>query len=153
MYLLDTNHCSHIINGDFAIISQLQQNANAGVATSVIVQGELIFMAQNSQQQASNLQRVEAFLQAIDLYPVNGEVGNCYGKLKAKLYAQFAPKEKNKRRQTRLQDVGFDDNDLWIAATALQYNLTIVSSDSDFQRIQQVQRFPLVSWVSSDQSS
>lgn len=33
-------------------------------------------MAQHSQQQASNLQRVQAFLQAIDLYPINGEVGD-----------------------------------------------------------------------------
>jgi tRNA(fMet)-specific endonuclease VapC len=148
VYLLDTNHCSRIINGDSAVITQLQQNASTGVATSVIVRGELIFMAQNSQQQTSNLQRVQAFLQAIDLYPVNGEVGDRYGELKAKLYAQFAPKERNKRRQTSIQDLGFDDNDLWIAATAIQYNLTIVSADSDFQRIQQVQRFPLITWVS-----
>lgn len=148
MYLLDTNHCSRIINGDSAVINQLQQNASAGVATSAIVRGELTFMAQNSQQQASNLQRVQAFLQAIDLYPINGEVGDRYGELKAKLYERFAPKERSKRRQTRIQDLGFDDNDLWIAATAIQYNLTVVSADSDFQRIQQVQTLSLTTWIS-----
>ncbi len=39
------------------------------------------------------------------------------------------------------------ENDLWIAAIALQNNLTVVSSDSDFLRIQQVRKFALESWV------
>jgi predicted nucleic acid-binding protein len=40
-----------------------------------------------------------------------------------------------------------DENNLWIAAIALQNNLTVVSSDSDFLRIQQVRNFSLESWV------
>jgi tRNA(fMet)-specific endonuclease VapC len=147
MYLLDTNHCSRIINGDLSVIGQLQKNAGAGVSTSVIVRGELIFMAQNSQQRTANLQRVQAFLQVIDLYPVNGAVSDCYGELKAKLYEQFAPKERSKRRRTKIQDLGFDDNDLWIAATALHYSLTVVSVDSDFPRIQQALPLSLENWI------
>ncbi|MDB9528573.1 type II toxin-antitoxin system VapC family toxin [Oscillatoria sp. CS-180] len=148
VYLLDTNHCSRIINGDTTLIDRLQQNANVGVSTSVIVRGELIFMAQNSQQRASNLQRVQAFLTAIDLYPINKSIGDRYGELKAKLYEQFAPKKRDQRRRTKIQDLGFDDNDLWIAATALAYNLTVVSADSDFSRIQQVQPLQLETWFS-----
>ncbi len=104
-------------------------------------------MAQNSQQRTANLQRVQAFLRAIDLYPVNGSVSDRYGELKAKLYEQFAPKERSKRRRTKIQDLGFDDNDLWIAATAIHYSLTVVSVDSDFPRIQQALPLPLENWI------
>jgi len=37
-------------------------------------------------------------------------------------------------QQTR--GVPLDENDLWIAATALAINATLVSRDSDFQRIE-----------------
>ncbi|MEQ9553715.1 MAG: hypothetical protein RIM23_29345 [Coleofasciculus sp. G3-WIS-01] len=45
MYLLDTNHCSRIIFGEQALIQQLQVHSDAGVATSIIVCGELFYMA------------------------------------------------------------------------------------------------------------
>ena len=47
-----------------------------------------------------------------------------------------------------MTNLGFDENDLWIAAIALQHRLTIVSSDSDFPRIQQVVKsISVESWV------
>lgn len=147
MYLLDTNHCSRIIFGESNIIRQLQEHIGLGVATSVIVQGELLYMVQKSSQQQANLHFVRAFLQTIDLYPINGEVANVYGSLKGEIIKHFGPKDKAKRRKFTVQDLGFSDNDLWIASTALYYNLTVVSGDSDFQRIQQIQALALESWL------
>lgn len=146
-YLLDTNHCSRIIAGDQTLTQQLRAHLSDGIATSVIVRGELRFMVQKSQRQAENLNVVTAFLQSIALYPVNGSVADVYGQLKGRIVAQLGPKEKSQRRKATIQGLGFSDNDLWIAATAISYELTLVSADQDFQRLQTVQPFPLESWL------
>ena len=85
MYLLDTNHCSRIIFGETNLIQQLELHSEAGVATSVIVRGELLYMAAKSQQTAANIQQVKAFLNTIDLYPINLSISDIYGDLKGKL--------------------------------------------------------------------
>lgn len=59
---------------------------------------------------------------------------------------QFGPKEKAKRQTIRLQELGMGENDLWIAAVALQHNTILVSSDSDFQRLQDICSLSLESW-------
>ena len=56
MYLLDTNHCSLAIQHQPDIIAQLSALGQAQVSTCVIVQAELIYMAENSQNQQNNLQ-------------------------------------------------------------------------------------------------
>ena len=147
MYLLDTNHCSRIIFGETNLIQQLELHSEAGVATSVIVRGELLYMVAKSQQTAANIQQVNAFLNKIDLYPINLSISDIYGDLKGKLINTFGPKEKAERRKFNIQTLGFGDNDLWIAATAIHYNLTIVSTDNDFRRIQPVYSFALESCV------
>ncbi|GAB1539734.1 hypothetical protein NUACC21_24010 [Scytonema sp. NUACC21] len=78
---------------------------------------------------------------------IDEETAIFYSQLKAAVFNQFAPKDKSKRRSTSVGDLGFDDHDLWIAATAIQHNLILVSVDSDFVRIQQAQSFLLESWL------
>jgi tRNA(fMet)-specific endonuclease VapC len=146
MYLLDTNHCSRITDGDVKVIQQLQAHTGMGVATSAIVRGELIYMAEKSQRRIENLQKIQEFLEIIDLYPIDEETTDLYGQMKAAIFAQFAPKDRTKQRGVKISDLGFGDNDIWIAATALQYNLTIVSADSDFTRMRSVKAFPLENW-------
>jgi tRNA(fMet)-specific endonuclease VapC len=153
MYLLDTNHCSRIIFGETNLVRGLQEHIGIGVGTSVIVQGELLYMVQKSSQQEANLTFVRAFLKTIDLYPINGEVADFYGRLKGEIIQHFGPKDKAKRRNFTVQDLGFSDNDLWIASTALNYSLTVVSGDRDFQRIQQVQALSLESWLSKSSNT
>ena len=101
-YLLDTNHCSRVLENDPAVLQRLAALGNATVATCAIVRGELIFMAEFSQQRAVNLHRVEALLSSITVYPVDEEVADWYGSLKARLLDRFGPKAKTKRRKTTL---------------------------------------------------
>ncbi|MBD2183209.1 type II toxin-antitoxin system VapC family toxin [Planktothrix sp. FACHB-1355] len=148
MYLLDTNHCSLAIQNQPDILSRLAALEQFQIATCVIVQAELIYMAENSQKRESNLNRVKEFLRNIIIYEIDSITAEIYGKFQAELMQKFGPKEKSKRRRTRMIDIGFSQHDLWIASIAIQHNLTLVSADRDFQRIQEVRSLSIETWYS-----
>jgi tRNA(fMet)-specific endonuclease VapC len=146
MYLLDTNHCSYILEGNLAVTERFRQLNRSIISTCVIVQSELLYMAHNSQQKISNLIRVEAFLKDIRIYEATQETAAIFSYFRSELMKHFAPQDKNKRRKFKLSDVGISINDLWIAAIALQHDLTLVSADQDFMRMCEVQEFRIESW-------
>jgi tRNA(fMet)-specific endonuclease VapC len=149
MYLLDTNHCSYILSNQPAVISEFYRCLPYGFAVSIITYGELLYMAEKSVQQSENLTAIQTLLNLVDIYLIDPETAAIYSQIKAGLFDQFASKDPSKRRQTRIQDLGFDDNDLWIAATALQFDLILVSADRDFQRMRQVYPLRVESWLGS----
>lgn len=147
MYLLDTNHCSAAILGNTNVLNRIAQLESSLITTCVIVQGELVDMAERSQRRESNLAVVNRFLQGIYIYSIDESTATIYGQLKAALFNEFAPREKSKRRKTTITNLGFGENDIWIAAIAIQNNLTLVSADSDFVRIKQVKNLTIESWI------
>ena len=147
MYLLDTNHCSLAIIGNPNIFTRLSESSDIPIATTAIVRGELINMAAQSQQKQNNLTLIQNFLNGITLHPIDAATADIYGQLKADLFDKFAPKDKSQRRRFTLQNIGFGENDLWIASTALQYQLTLVTADRDFLRIQEACDLTLDNWT------
>ncbi|MBH8562599.1 type II toxin-antitoxin system VapC family toxin [Nostoc sp. CENA67] len=147
MYLLDTNHCSLAILGNANVLRHFAEVENSLITTCVIVQGELIDMAERSQRRENNLALIHRFLTGIYIHNIDEFTATIYGQLKAALFNEFAPKEKSKRRKTKITNLGFDENDLWIAAVGLQHGLSIVSADRDFQRIQLLKALSVESWL------
>lgn len=145
-YLLDTNHCSYIINGNSKTIDALNTHSTGVIGISIITYAELLYMTEKSEKAVQNRMAVEAFLADVDLYFTDEETAIIYSRLKASVFNRFAPKDKNKRRATSMSNLGFSDHDLWIVSTAIQHDLTLISTDSDFNRIKQVQLFSLESW-------
>ena len=146
-YLIDTNHCSYIINSDPKITDKLQSLSSETVGVSIITHAELLYMAERSARKEQNLEAIQSFLSEVEIYFLDEETASIYSHLKAKVFNQVAPKDKSKRRGVTIENLGFTDHDLWIAATAIQYDLTLVSADSDFRRVYQVQPFSLESWI------
>lgn len=147
MFLLDTNHCSYAILGNTQVLEYLASLGDQPIATCTIVKGELIDMAARSQQREANLALIQRFLLGLYIYPIDETTAEIYGKLKAAVFDRYAPKDKSQRRRTNITQLGMGENDLWIAAVAVQHQLTLVTADQDFQRIQAVQPFNLESWV------
>jgi len=147
VFLLDTNHCSSAILGNPQVLDRLADLEDNLIATCTIVKGELIDMAARSQQRERNLALVRHFLLGLYIYPVDETTAEIYGNLKADIFDHFAPKDKAQRRRTKITQLGIGENDLWIAAVALQHQLTLVTADQDFQRIQSVHSFDLESWL------
>ena|SRR5438105_2712119 len=147
-YLLDTNHCSRLLDGHPAVVEQLGRLGGSVVVTCVIVQGELIFMAHRSEQRAVNEARVREFLEGLRVYAVDGAVADVYGELKAAIIGHFGPRKKAQRRRIKIEEIGFQENDLWIAAIAKRYGFIVVSADSDFERMAEVGDLSVEKWWS-----
>jgi len=147
MYLLDTNHFSRLIQGDRLIREKIAAIGEENVAISIITSGEIYYMAYHSQRRQENLRRVKTYLADIGIYSLNEAISELYGQFKSDLLNYYGPKDRQKRRKTKIEAIGISDNDLWIACTALHHHLIVVSTDQDFPRMKQVRDFPLESWL------
>jgi len=146
MYLLDTNHCSQLLENNPTVTQKLSDLGDVIVGTCVIVQGELVFGASISGQRETNLQQIKKFLDNINVYQIDQETAGIYGNMKAAIFNHFGPKEKAKRRKFAKKGLGIGENDLWIAAIAKRYGLIVVSSDGDFDRIREVEDLSVEKW-------
>ena len=140
-YLLDTNHCSRMLRGGPAVVEQLRTVSQTVLSTCAIVRGELLYMVERSQRRTEYLQPVVNLLGEMEVHPITAGSADIYGRLKALLMMRFGPRERARARRTTIQQIGFSDNDCWIAAVAQERGLIVVSGDSDFRRIAEV--FPL----------
>lgn len=149
MLLLDTNHCFRIIGPDPRLLDRLQRVGTEAITTSVIVAGELSYGAAISERRVENHAAVLRFLDAIDVLPISPSIADHYGRLKGALLERFGPRERARRRDFDLAKLGFGDNDLWIAASALDVGAVLVSADPDFDRIARVVNLQLQNWTST----
>ena len=67
---------------------------------------------------------------------IDRNTSHCYGEIRTNLFDKFAPKgARNGLRPCQLidpisaKDLGIQENDLWIAAQAIEFNLVLVTHD------------------------
>lgn len=121
-FLLDTNIIIALFAQDRSVIDHLRDAAE--VFVPVIAAGELHFGAYRSGRVEANLQKVQEFVADNTLLACDGETANFYGQVRNGLCAKGKP---------------IPENDVWIAAIALQHQLTVVTRDAHFGEIDGLQ--------------
>ncbi len=116
--LLDTNIVVRLLQGDANIQRRLAPEVE--LVVSAIVMGELYFGAAKSARAGENLRRINRFLSKSVVLECGLETAYHYGII---------------RNELRLKGRPIPDNDVWIAATARQYGLTVVSGDRHFAEV------------------
>ena len=120
-YLLDTNAISELMKADPRIetwMAGLEEQDR--IVTCTIVRGEIIFGISRlpaGSRRAELEQAGHHFLDTFLCESVPQQAGDFYAAIK---------------RDRQSQGLVLDENDLWIAATALALGATLVSRDQDF---------------------
>ncbi len=120
--LLDTNAVIALQRSDKAFLEFLSQNPN--ILIPAIVIGELYFGAFNSGKLEFNIAVIDAFVTKNTILHADEITGKSYAKIRYSLKQKGHP---------------IPENDLWIAATAMQYNLVLVTRDKHFNVVDGLQ--------------
>ncbi len=118
-FLLDSNIVIALFSGEQSVLDKIQESAELYLPAIVI--GELYYGAFNSSRQQTNLDRIDQFKSQISILDCDEYTAKYYGQIKKGLKNKGTP---------------IPENDIWIAALALQYDLTIVMRDAHFNQIE-----------------
>ena len=120
-YLLDTNIVIALFANDPGVLCQLSTSSQIFIPS--IVLGELYYGANKSLHCKSNIVQIDNFALKSVVLACDTDTARHYGHIKDHLRAKGNP---------------IPENDIWIAALAKQYHLTLVSRDQHFRAIKEI---------------
>ncbi len=139
-YLLDTNHCSYIINGSHKKASNRKpqevkalhafENLTTPATTCDVVAGEMYYGAEMASNPAETYQRINKFLQTVTPWIADKECWLLFASTKAQL--------------TR-NGKAIPDFDLLIACIAKRHDCILVTNDNAFWHLPA--SFQVENWV------
>ena len=118
-YLLDTSIVVALFQGDPAIQARL--NEAPEVFLPSVVLGELHYGAARSGKSDANAARVDEFAGSCTVLPIDASTARRYGQVKGQLRTRGRP---------------IPENDVWIAACALEHGLILVTRDGHFDEVE-----------------
>ena len=123
-YLLDTNICIYLINGNETLKKKVTKIGVFSLAVSNATLAELYFGAYYSQKVDANLNRIDRFKENVTVYSDNNASAEAFGRFKAKL-----------RSEGRI----IEDFDILIASIAFVNNCILVTNNPNhFERIDEL---------------
>lgn len=117
-YLLDSNIVIALFAGEMSVLESITEVDEIFIPSIVV--GELYYGAQKSHRRESNIARIDDFVEASSVLDCDQETARRYGEVKQELQLKGRP---------------IPENDIWIAAVAIQYGLALVTRDVHFQEV------------------
>lgn len=124
--LLDTNIVIALFANDESVKANLAKTDQVFIPSIVI--GELFYGAYKSARAKENIQRIEELANQSVVLGCDAETSRIYGEIKYELSVKGHP---------------IPENDIWIAAIAIQNELTLISRDAHFN---EVSKLRIESW-------
>lgn len=118
-YLLDTNAVVALLNNETPI-ENILAIPNMGLI-SIIAVGELLFGAEKSGRVEANVNRTREFIAQRNVLGCDVETAAWYGRIAQRLRTKGRP---------------IPQNDMWIVAIALRYDLTLLTKDGHFNEVE-----------------
>lgn len=122
MFLFDTNAVSDAMNDHPKLVAKVAATPRQ-IHTSVIVQGEIHFGIErlpSGNRKTLLTQKASLVLAALPAEPITEAIAVEYASI---------------RVQAEAVGLYLDDNDLWVAATALHLQAVLITRDMDFGRV------------------
>ena len=123
-YLLDTTILSLLMKEHTQVLDKISSLPMTDrIVICTIVRGEVLYGLERMPQgkRRRNLEtKASSLFESMPCEPIPEAAGDYYARIK---------------RETEHKGMPLDENDLWIAATALSIGSVLVTTDSDFQRV------------------
>ena len=113
--LLDTSAIIEILSGNKSVADKIHKYSDLYI--NAVALGELYIGVYRVLNKPKQLKQIQEFIELCNVLVIDKETANHYGEIQAELYKKGKP---------------LPVNDIWIAATAKQYNLPIATKDKHF---------------------
>lgn len=114
-YLIDTDIIIFALRGDKTVLAKFEENKNIPISISMITYAELVFGAKRSQNERTNMLKVNRIREIYPVEELNIGIMELFADIKANMYS----------KAMRIEDM-----DLFIAATAIYNDLTLVTTNT-----------------------
>jgi tRNA(fMet)-specific endonuclease VapC len=114
-YLLDSNIIIDYLRGDSEVISKVDEIENLYIP--VIVIGELYYGAYKLSPHRNGFEEIQKLEKRATIFNVENSTAQRYGQIK---------------NQLRMIGKPIPENDIWIAAIAIENDLTLITKDKHF---------------------
>lgn len=114
-YLIDTDIIIFALRGDKTVLAKFEENKNIPISISMITYAELVFGAKRSQNERTNMLKVNRIREIYPVEELNIGIMELFADIKAKMYSKA---------------IRIEDMDLFIAATAIYNDLTLVTNNT-----------------------